>query len=139
MAANTLQANLDYSESDSDIDIEDDDSVASNETDDGQEHEPDKVLAEFTSRNDYVWYLIKWKDCSLLRSSWEDSGIFTLWPWALDAWLVEKQKHAEGKSHPLNITAFNQAVLEVEKAERQRRLLRRLKRRITRVLSIVDT
>lgn len=121
-----------------DLSDEDNESLASLETDDGQDHPPEKILAQYSKPGQgIVWFLVKWQDCPLLRSSWEDRGLFTGYPWILEAWQVELQQQAEGKSNPFDIHAFDRAVLEVEKAERQRRKLRRLKRRINRVLSIV--
>ncbi|KAH7354789.1 hypothetical protein BKA65DRAFT_394505 [Rhexocercosporidium sp. MPI-PUGE-AT-0058] len=121
-----------------DHDIEEDnESLASLETDDGQDHPPEKVLAQFTSKTGFIWYLVKWQDCPILRSSWEGKELFDDCPWVLDSWQIELQSQAEGKSKALDIHAFNQAVLDVEIAERQRRTLRRLKRKVNRVLSIV--
>lgn len=139
MATNNLQGYVPHLEDHSDLDLDDEESIASLETDDGQEHPPEKILAELVSNNGFTWYLVKWKDCPALRSSWEGLDLFQHHPWMLDNWLIEKQKQAEGKSKPLDIEAFNKAVLDVEVAERQRRTLRRLKRRVNRVLSIIAT
>ena len=139
MTTNNPQAYVQYLEEHSDLDLEDDDSIASNETDDGQDHPPEKILAQSASKNGFIWYLVKWQDCPVLRSSWEGGELFTSCPWILDDWLVGRRKQTEGKTKPLDIAAFNKAVLDVEVAERQRRTLRRLKRKISRVLSIVDT
>jgi hypothetical protein len=131
---------LQYLEEHSDADLEDDnESLASLETDDGVDHPPEKIIAEITARNGNIWYLVKWTDCPVLRSSWEGKELFNDYPWVWDAWLIEKQKQAEGKSKPLDIAAFNKAVLDLEVAESQRRTLRRLKRKFNRVLSIVTT
>lgn len=124
-------------DSDSDSDFNDADSIASIETDDGVDHPPEKILAQFVSKDGLVWFLVKWQDCPLLRSSWEGSSIFESRPKLLEEWLVEKQKQEEGKSKPLDLIAFDNAVLNVEVAERQRRTLRRLKRRVNRVISQV--
>jgi hypothetical protein len=138
MAETNSQTYLQFLEDNSDADLEDDtESIASLETDDGEDHPPEKSLAEIVSKNGFVWYLVKWKDCPILRSSWEGREIFESSPWMLDAWLVEKQHQLEGKSEPLDIGAFNRAVLDVEVAESQRRTLRRLKRKVNRVLSIL--
>ena len=41
-------------------------------SDDGEDHLPEKILAEYTRNGSLTWYLVKWKDCPLLRSSWEN-------------------------------------------------------------------
>jgi hypothetical protein len=138
MASNHQQAVEFWDIDDSDFDSEDDnESLASLETDDGQDHPPEKVLAQLTSKNGFVWYLVKWQDCPILRSSWEGEGLFTSCPEIFEKWQIERKDQAEGKSEPLDIAAFNKAVLELEKAERKKRILRRLKRKVNRVLSIV--
>lgn len=138
MASNHPQAIQHWDIDDSDADLEDDnESLASLETDDGQDHPPEKILAQLESKNGFVWYLVKWQDCPVLRSSWEGRGTFKDYQEILDNWQTELQRQAEGESQPLDIKAFNQAVLDLERAERQRRILRRLKRKVTRVLSIV--
>ena len=139
MATNNAQGYVQYLEDHSDLDLDDEESIASLETDDGQEHPPEKILAELVSKNGFTWYLVKWKDCPALRSSWEGLDLCQNHPWMLDNWLIEKQKQAEGKSKPFDTAAFNKAVLDVEVAERQRRILRRLKRRVNRVISIIAT
>ncbi|CZT45633.1 uncharacterized protein RSE6_05958 [Rhynchosporium secalis] len=115
----------------------DGESIASLETDDGQDHPPEKVLAQHISKTGFAFYLIKWQDCPLLRSSWEGKEFFNECPWIWKGWQIELQRQAEGKSQELDILAFNRAVLEIELAERQRRAIRRLKRKVNRVLSIV--
>lgn len=131
---------VEYLEDESDVDLEEDnESLASLETDDGQDHPPEKILAQYTSKTGFgIWYLVKWQDCPVLRSSWEGRELFNDCPWVLDTWQIELQNQAEGKSKPLDIHSFNRAVLAVEVAERQRRTLRRLKRKVNRVLSIVS-
>ncbi|KAE8444674.1 hypothetical protein EG329_014331 [Mollisiaceae sp. DMI_Dod_QoI] len=138
MALNNQQSTQYWEADDSDADFEDDnESLASLETDDGEDHPPEKILAQLTSKNGFVWYLVKWRDCPVLRSSWEGEGLFTSCPEIFEQWQIERKRQAEGKSKPLDIAAFNGAVLELETAERQRRILRRLKRKVNRVLSIV--
>ncbi|KAF8855548.1 hypothetical protein BDZ45DRAFT_595426 [Acephala macrosclerotiorum] len=138
MATNPAQTIQYWDIDDSDADFEDDnESLASLETDDGQDHPPEKILAQLTSKNGFVWYLVKWRDCPVLRSSWEGEALFRSCPGIFDEWQIERKKQAEGKSKPLDIEAFNKAVLDLETAERQRRILRRLKRKVNRVLSIV--
>jgi len=122
-------------DTDTQDDIESDSSI---ETDDGQYHLPEKIIAELKSKTGFVWYLVKWQDCPILRSSWEGSAVLESQPHIWENWKLEKQKQAQGSSKPLDIAAFNKAVLEVEKAEAQRHILRRLKRRVNRVLSIVS-
>jgi hypothetical protein len=123
---------------DDDEGIADADSIASNETDDGVFHLPERILAELHSKNGFVWYLVKWRDCPVIRSSWEGDISWEKYPGIFDDWEVEKRRQERGESKPLDITAFNNAVLRVEVAERQRRILRRLKRRVNRVISIVS-
>ncbi|PBP26242.1 Nucleotide exchange factor SIL1 [Diplocarpon rosae] len=123
-STNPSPALVEYLEEQSDGDNE---SLASLETDDGQDHPPEKILAQFTSRAGpigLIWYLVKWQDCPILRSSWEARESFNDCPWILDSWQIELQNQAEGKSTPFDINAFNQAVLDVEVAERRRRTLR---------------
>jgi hypothetical protein len=141
MASNNSLNYLQYLEDNSDADLEDgNESLASLETDDGEDHPPEKILAEVeTKHGRTIWYLVKWTDCPILRSSWEGKELFKDCPWVWDAWLIEKQKQAEGKSKPLDIAAFNKAVLDLEVAESQRRTLRRLRRKVNRVLSILAT
>jgi hypothetical protein len=122
-----------------DTESNDTESNASLETDDGEEHNPEKVLAEIKSRNGAIWYLVKWEDCSVLRSSWEGGNTLLQHPTISLAWEVEKQKQARGESKPLDLEAFHRAVDEVERAEKHRRMLRRLKRSAKRVVSIVTT
>lgn len=139
MASNNAQPVQFWDIDDSDFDSGDDnESLASLETDDGQDHPPEKILAQLTSKNGFVWYLVKWQDCPVLRSSWEGKEIVTDCPELFETWQIEKKNQAEGKSQPLDIAAFNKAVLELETAERKKRILRRLKRKVTRVLSIVS-
>jgi hypothetical protein len=139
MASNTSLNYLHYLET-YDEDLEDDnESLASLETDDGEDHPPEKIIAEIEAKNGNLWYLVKWKDCPVLRSSWEGRELFNDCPKVWDAWLIEKQKQAEGKSKPLDVAAFNKAVLDLEVAESQRRTLRRLRQKVKRVLSSLAT
>jgi hypothetical protein len=119
-------------------DFDDRESLASIETDDGEDHPPEKILAEITSKNGFTWYLVQWKDCPVIRSSWEGRETFDAAQWLLEDWAKEKEKQERGESTPLDVASFNKKVLEVELAERQRRVLRRLRRRVNRVLSIVS-
>jgi hypothetical protein len=137
MAATPPHQLAQYLEDDSFDETSDTESLASLETDDGEDHTPERILAQFQRPNDRVWYLIKWQDCPVIRSSWESKEIIASCPWLLDAWFIEKQRQAEGSSKPLDIHAFNKAVFDAEVAAQQRRVLRRLKRRFNRVLSIV--
>ena len=121
-----------------DLDGSDSESLNSLLTDDGQDHPPEKILA----RAEPSWYLVKWKDCSVLRSSWE--GVGTIWnfvenghPALWDDWHQEVERQEKGLSKPFDIQAFDAAVEEIEKLERQRRVLRRLKKKINRVLYIL--
>jgi hypothetical protein len=121
-----------------DLDYSDADSLASIETDDGQDHLPEKILAEFEAKEGQIWYLVSWTGCPVLRSSWEGYDIFKEYPHLFEAWALEKKSQSEGESQPFDIAAFNKAVFRLEEAERERRRLRRLKRKIQRVLSIVS-
>jgi hypothetical protein len=139
MATTNPQQIAQYLGDDNYDETSDTESLASLETDDGQDHPPERILAQFQGPNDFVWYLVKWQDCPVIRSSWEGKEIISSSPWILDAWFIEQQQQAEGLSKPLDIYAFNQAVLDAEVAAQRRRVLRRLKRRFSRVLSIVAT
>lgn len=122
----------------SDSDFDDEESVASLDTDDGEDHQPESILAQVSIKNGTIWYLVKWVDCPLLRSSWEGQELAVSHPSIVEAWLVERQKQLDGTSKPFDIPAFERRVLDVELAERRRRVLRRLKRKVNRVLSIVS-
>ncbi len=119
-------------------DDDDADSIASLESE-GVDYPIERILAEVTGKNGHVWYLVKWRHCPLVRSSWECVVIFTDTPWIYEEWQKEKRRQAEGKSKPLNIDAFNQAVVDVETAERQRRRLRRLRKQAENVLAAIKT
>ena len=139
MASNVSLNYLQHLE-DYDGDLQDDnESLASLETDDGENHPAEKIVAEKPDRKGALFFLVKWKDCPVLRSSWETRSFFDSCPEIWDAWLIEKQKQAEGKSEPFDLAAFRKAVLDLEVAERQRRTLRRLRRKVKRVLSSLDT
>ena len=128
----------DYLEEDDLLDFDDAESLASLE-DDEEYHPPEAIIAEFTGSNGHVWFLVKWQDCPLVRSSWECGAILEDHPLILTNWLAEKQNQTEGKSKPFDLSAFNKIVLEVETAERQRRILRRLKRRVKGVLAAISS
>jgi hypothetical protein len=117
-------------------DSDDTESLASIDTDDGQDHPPEKILAA-QSHNGFTWYLVKWQDCPIIRSSWEGISALTDFAFLFEEWEIEKTKQRNGISKPLDIVSFNTAVLEVELLERQRRNLRRLKRVVRRAISIV--
>jgi hypothetical protein len=119
--------------------VDDRESIASLETDDGEDHPPEKIIAETTTKSGHTWYLVKWKDCPVIRSSWEGKELFDDCPEVWVAWLVEKQRQAEGKSKPLDIEAFNKAVRDLEVTETQRRVLRRLRREVRLALSSLET
>jgi hypothetical protein len=132
---NELAADLSDIEGIDDTDAE---SIASLETDDGERHAIERILAEIQGNRGQIYYLVKWENCPLVRSSWETSSTFIQCPHHLEDWTVEKQKVADGKSQPFNIAALNQAIEEIELAERQRRILRRFKRRVQHILEIVS-
>lgn len=132
MAAAIQNPDYDYFE----VDDDDIDSLASAESED-VEYPVERILAEFVGKNGHVWFLVKWLHCPLIRSSWECGAIFFDIPWVLDEWKVEKQRQAEGKSQPLDIAAFNKAVLDVEVAERHRRRLRSFRKQAQNILKVV--
>jgi hypothetical protein len=136
---NPPQSPVHYLEVDSDGESEDAESLASNETDDGQEHAPEKIIAELKSdRGACCWYLVKWQDCPVIRSSWELYIPSDRHNQILADWEAEKRKQERGESTPLDLLSFSRAVLEVEEREKQKRTLRRLKRRAEHILSILD-
>jgi hypothetical protein len=136
MSTYNLHEQLQFLEDQSDTDLEDDEeSVASLETDDGEDHPPERILAEVTSKNGLIWYLVKWTNCPILRSSW--AGPEEVEAWLLEDWRIERKKQLDGESKPLDIAAFQKAQLDEELAERKRRILRRLKRKVNRAISIV--
>lgn len=115
--------------------FEDDDDSSSDESDESEtEHLVECILAEFAGKNGHIWYLVKWQDCPIIRSSWECGVIFKDFPWIFKEWEIERQKQAEGKSQPLDIIAFNKAVLKVEIAERNRRRLKQMQRHAQSIL-----
>ncbi|KAF5876161.1 putative nucleotide exchange factor sil1 protein [Botrytis fragariae] len=111
-------------------------SLASLESD-TEERPPERILTEIVGKNNHIWYLVKWKDCPLLRSSWEGEACFENYPWVFDQWLVNKQGQKEGKIQPFDLHAFDQACKDLDLAERQRRILRRFRRKAKRLLSVV--
>ncbi|KAH8593693.1 hypothetical protein B0O99DRAFT_515213 [Bisporella sp. PMI_857] len=128
-------------ESQNEFSDSDSDSIDSNQTDDGQTHLPEKILAEVVRPTTFdvpqIWYLIKWEDCALLRSSWEGIDFAENFPDIILAdWEAEKKRQLEGKSKPLDLEAFHQALKDLESAERARRRIRRLRSKVSRVLSI---
>jgi hypothetical protein len=115
----------------------DSDSLNSLETDDGEEHLPEKIIAEVETSPGTFWYLVKWENCPLLRSSWEGPGAIHGYASLSKNWEAEKQRQKEGKTKPLDISAFSREVERVEDLERTKRKLRRLKRKFKRVLRLV--
>ncbi|QSZ33975.1 hypothetical protein DSL72_005555 [Monilinia vaccinii-corymbosi] len=97
--------NLASEEEDSDSE----ESLASLESDFEEETPPEKILTEIVGKNSRIWYLVKWKDCPLLRSSWEGEACFESYPWILEQWSVDKQSQKEGKSQPFDVQGFDQA------------------------------
>lgn len=114
------------------------DSIASLESDDGQFHPVECILAEIKDTRG-TWFLVKWENCPLVRSSWEKSTSDTFRDQLdiLNNWKAEKEKQKEGKSKAFDLRAFERAFVEVEKLERQRRILRRLKRHVKGHLGVV--
>lgn len=124
----------------SQAEAEDDDSVASNDTDDGKDHLPEKILDQQVPRKDFLkqtWYLIQWQDCPILRSSWETGDLLKIHPHLLEDWKIEQEKRAEGTSK-FDSSAFQAAIVKLEKTERRRRKLRSFKKDISRVLAIAE-
>ncbi|TVY89994.1 Nucleotide exchange factor [Lachnellula willkommii] len=132
MGTTNPQQILEHLGDDLDEEFSDDESIASLDTDDGQDHPPERILAQVEAKNNFIWYLVKWQDCPVIRSSWEGRALFDNCPWILDSWCVEQQRQAEGLSKALDLRAFNKAVFDAEAASQQRRVLRRLKRKFTR-------
>ena len=139
METTNPQQILEYLGDDLYEEFSDEESLASLDTDDGQDHPLERILAQVKGKNNFIWYLVKWQDCPVIRSSWEGRELFSNCPWVLDAWFVEQQRQAEGLSKPLDLRAFNKAVFDAEAAAQRRRVLRRLKRRFNRILSIIAT
>jgi hypothetical protein len=117
----------------------DEESLASLETDDGQDHLPERILAQLEGKNGFTWYLVKWHDCPVIRSSWESADLFEIYPWILETWFKEYKLQEAGKSPRLDLIAFDKAVEKEEVARSDRRVLRRLRRKLKRVLSIIAT
>lgn len=113
-------------------------SLYSLDTDDGQDHLPEKILTEYIHDNGNIWYLIKWDDCEILRSSWEGRDIVEKYPYLSEAYRIVKDKEKSGQVQPFNISAFNNALFWLEESERQKRVMRRLKHKIQRVLAVVS-
>ncbi|KAI9746096.1 MAG: hypothetical protein M1818_000777 [Claussenomyces sp. TS43310] len=132
MANINLDNIYDYFEDD------DDDSSSDASLESDVEHPIERILAEFTGRNSHVWYLVKWQNCPLVRSSWECAVIFNDVPWIFKEWELERQRQAEGKSKPLDIPAFNKTVLEVELAERYKRRFRHMLKHAQTVLERIS-
>ena len=114
------------------------DSIASLESDDGEFHPVECILTEIRDRH-RIWYLVKWENCPLVRSSWEKStsDTFTDRPDLINTWKALKKRQDEGKSKPFDLRTFERAYREVEKLERQRRILRRLKRHVKGHIAVV--
>ncbi len=132
MSTNLQNQDYAYFEVDDDSDSQD-----SAEESEDVDYPVERIIAEFTCRNGHLWYLVKWKNCPLVRSSWECKALFKEIPWVLDEWKVEKQKQLEGKSDPLDLVAFNRACLELEVAQRQRRRLRSFRKQAQTILEAV--
>lgn len=117
---------------------DDSDSVASNATDDGQTHLPEKILARQDIKHnnqDRSWYLVKWENCPILRSSWETGDLFQEYPKLLQDWDVEQQRRVAGEG-VFDLEAFNKAVADLETAYTRRRQLRRLKKDVRGLLQL---
>jgi len=128
------------SEDDADADAESIASLASSNT----ERTIEGILAEANheSKNEdpdcHRFYLVKWTDSPVLRSSWEHASFLVDYQDVLQEWQAEKKRQQEGKSVPFDYEAFNKSIEEQEFRDRARRRLRRFKRHIQRIVSIVD-
>lgn len=112
-----------------------DDENSNPSDEDETEYPIERILAEFTDKHGHIWYLVKWTDCPLVQSSWECALIFKDVPEVLAEWDQEKQRQAEGKSSPIDIKAFNNAVQDVEEAQRYKRRLRDLRKQAQAILA----
>lgn len=121
---------------DFDDDEGDAESIASLESD-HIDYPVERVIAEYTADNGHKWFLCKWENSPLVRSSWECSAIFEGNTKLLSDWKLEKKNQEEGKSKPFDIVEFNRTLDEIEAAERQRRTVRRLRRQVKGVLTAV--
>jgi hypothetical protein len=139
MATHDAQHFIAYVQDDIYEESGDNESLASLETDDGLLHSAERILAQLEGKNGLIWYLVKWHDCPVIRSSWEGADQFNSVPWLLEAWFKEHELQEAGKSPRLDLIAFDKAVEEEEVARSERRVLRRLRRKLKRVLSIVAT
>lgn len=113
-----------------DYEDDDTDSIISLEE---QEYPIEKIIAEITCKNKHTWYLVKWHNSPLHRSSWEcDTSIPQ---WVLDEWSNEKQRQAEGKSKPVDLKAFENHVKQVEEAQKSIRRLKHFKKQAEKLVS----
>lgn len=119
-----------YSDSDTDtaslLSLESDDSV----------HRPEAILAELAHKG-HIWYLVQWLDCPVLNSSWEGPDILVQHPDLQKQWEEEKERQRKGESKALDIAAFEKECVDVFEKEAERRILRRLKRKVERLLLAV--
>ncbi|RKF77051.1 Nucleotide exchange factor SIL1 [Golovinomyces cichoracearum] len=100
---------------------EDTESLASLDTDDGNEHPPEKIIADEIDKAGNFIYLVKWKDCSILRSSWEDFEFCCSYPEIYNEWRLEKERINRGEAKALDLEDFNKRAFELELKERLRR------------------
>ncbi|TQS35202.1 hypothetical protein Golomagni_04384 [Golovinomyces magnicellulatus] len=106
-------------QSESEEDLE---SLASLDTDDGNDHPPEKIIADRIDQAGYFTYLVKWKDCSILRSSWEGLGFCSSYPELYNKWRLEKERINRGEAKAFDLQDFNRRAFEVEIKERLRRI-----------------
>jgi hypothetical protein len=131
-------SDVDYTES------EDAESIASLASSNAEERSIERVLAETNhdcrskDPDSHRFYLIKWTNSSVLRSSWEHVSFLKDRPDIVEEWEAEKKRQAEGKSPAFDYEEFNRRVDEQECRERARRRLRRFKRHMQHILSIVE-
>jgi hypothetical protein len=132
MAANIQNPNHDYFE------VEDESDSEQSTVSEGVDYPVESILAEVVGKNKHVWYLVKWQNCPLVRSSWECAAFFCDIPEVLEEWNLEKQRQAEGKSKPFDIAAFHKAVLDLEVLERQRRRLRSFRKQAQALIHTIS-
>jgi hypothetical protein len=113
------------SDSDS-IDLE---STEASEADEGKDYVVECILAEDKDVEGKMFYLLKWEDYPLLRSTWEpaenikDQSTF-------DEWESQKERIEKGLAKPFDVVRFREELDEEEEAKvlRQKRRERKRKR-----------
>lgn len=110
-------------------------SLASTEDEDEPENPPERIVYE-DQRHGRTYYLVIWQGYySIVRLTWETEDCLREYPQVLSTWELEKQKIADGRSKSFNLAAYNDARCRLQKLEKDRRRLRRLKRTVKSVLA----